>query len=113
MQLEIEQNALKKEKDPASKERLGKIEKQLAELRAWLWELDADDWDRQMKRDAEEGKLDLERCRALIERGLQLCRDRGAVKLVWETAPDNATSHRLYDGIGAAKSTWLSYELDA
>lgn len=33
-------------------------EKQLAELRAWLWELDADDWDRQMKRDAEEGKLD-------------------------------------------------------
>lgn len=51
--------------------------------------------------------------RALIERGLQLCRDRGAEKLVWETAPDNATSQRLYDGIGAAKSTWLSYELDA
>ncbi len=51
--------------------------------------------------------------RALIERGLQLCRDRGAEKLVWETAPDNATSQRLYDGIGATKSTWLSYELDA
>ena len=51
--------------------------------------------------------------RALIERGLQLCRDRGAEKLVWETAPDNATAQRLYDGIGAAKSTWLSYELDA
>ncbi|BBZ16068.1 GNAT family N-acetyltransferase [Mycolicibacterium gadium] len=51
--------------------------------------------------------------RALIERGLQLCRDRGAEKLVWETAPDNATARRLYDGIGAAKSTWLSYELDA
>src|SRR5919106_137859 len=32
MQLEIEQNALKKEKDAAAKERLGKIEKQLAEL---------------------------------------------------------------------------------
>ena len=51
--------------------------------------------------------------RALIERGLQLCRQRGAEKLVWETAPDNATSQRLYDGIGATKSTWLSYELDA
>jgi ribosomal protein S18 acetylase RimI-like enzyme len=51
--------------------------------------------------------------RALIERGLQLCRDRGAEKLVWETAPDNATAQRLYDGIGAEKSTWISYELDA
>jgi GNAT superfamily N-acetyltransferase len=51
--------------------------------------------------------------RALIERGLALCRDRGAKKLVWETAPDNATAQRLYDGIGATKSTWLSYELDA
>ncbi|MCV7303100.1 GNAT family N-acetyltransferase [Mycobacterium barrassiae] len=51
--------------------------------------------------------------RTLIERGLQLCRERGAEKLVWETAPDNATSQRLYDGIGATKSTWLSYELDA
>jgi GNAT superfamily N-acetyltransferase len=51
--------------------------------------------------------------RALIDRGLALCRDRGAEKLVWETAPDNATAQRLYDGIGAAKSTWLSYELDA
>ena len=49
----------------------------------------------------------------LIERGLQLCRERGAEKLVWETAPDNATAQRLYDGIGASKSTWLSYELDA
>ena len=51
--------------------------------------------------------------RALIDRGLQRCRDRGAEKLVWETAPDNATAQRLYDGIGAEKSTWLSYELDA
>jgi GNAT superfamily N-acetyltransferase len=51
--------------------------------------------------------------RALIDRGLALCRDRGAEKLVWETAPDNTTAQRLYDGIGASKSTWLSYELDA
>jgi GNAT superfamily N-acetyltransferase len=51
--------------------------------------------------------------RALIERSRQLCRERGAAKLVWETAPDNATAQRLYDGIGAQKSTWLTYELDA
>jgi ribosomal protein S18 acetylase RimI-like enzyme len=51
--------------------------------------------------------------RALIDRCRALCRERGAEKLVWETAPDNDTAQRLYDGIGATKSTWLSYELDA
>ena len=51
--------------------------------------------------------------RALIERCRELCREHGAEKLVWETAPDNATAQRLYDGIGAEKSTWLTYELDA
>ena len=51
--------------------------------------------------------------RALIERCRELCRERGAEKLVWETALDNATAQRLYDGIGAEKSTWLTYELDA
>ena len=51
--------------------------------------------------------------RALIERGRALCRDRGAEKLVWQTAPDNAAAQRLYDGIGAEKSTWITYELDA
>ncbi|HEX3545460.1 MAG TPA: GNAT family N-acetyltransferase [Mycobacterium sp.] len=51
--------------------------------------------------------------RALIERCLELCRERGAHKLVWETAPDNLTAQRLYDGIGAQKSTWLTYEIDA
>jgi GNAT superfamily N-acetyltransferase len=51
--------------------------------------------------------------RALIDRCLELCREHRAVKLVWETAPDNATAQRLYDGIGAEKSSWLTYELDA
>jgi GNAT superfamily N-acetyltransferase len=51
--------------------------------------------------------------RALIERCRELCRERGAEKLVWETAPDNAVAQRLYDGIGAEKSTWIIYELDA
>jgi GNAT superfamily N-acetyltransferase len=51
--------------------------------------------------------------RALIERCRELCRERAAEKLVWETAPDNAVAQRLYDGIGAQKSTWITYELDA
>src|SRR5207249_2445197 len=34
MQLEIEREALRKEKDPASRERLGKLEKELADLKA-------------------------------------------------------------------------------
>ncbi len=51
--------------------------------------------------------------RALIERCRELCRERGAEKLVGETALDNVTAQRLYDGIGAEKSTWLTYELDA
>jgi GNAT superfamily N-acetyltransferase len=51
--------------------------------------------------------------RALIERCRELCRARGAEKLVWETALDNTTAQRLYDGIGAEKSTWHTYELDA
>lgn len=49
--------------------------------------------------------------RALIARGMQMCHERGAEKLVWETSPDNATAQRLYDGIGAEKSVWLTYEL--
>jgi|AAFX01.1.fsa_nt_gi GNAT superfamily N-acetyltransferase len=51
--------------------------------------------------------------RRLIEHCRNLCRKRAAAKLVWETAPDNETAQRLYDGIGADRSTWLSYEIDA
>ncbi|WP_245233869.1 GNAT family N-acetyltransferase [Mycobacterium sp. PS03-16] len=51
--------------------------------------------------------------RALIAHCRALCAERGAAKLVWETAPDNTVAQRLYDGIGAEKSTWLTYELDA
>ena len=51
--------------------------------------------------------------RELITSGLQRCRERGVGKLVWETAPDNVVAQRLYDALGAEKSTWLTYELDA
>lgn len=51
--------------------------------------------------------------RALMSHCLRLCHERGAAKLVWETAPDNVTAQRLYDGIGAERSTWISYQLEA
>ncbi len=38
-------------------------------------------------------------------------RDHGAARLVWQTAPDNHRAQRLYDRTGAARSTWLTYEL--
>ena len=51
--------------------------------------------------------------RALIGASLEVARERGAPLLEWSTAPDNHTAQRLYDATGAARSTWLSYELDA
>ncbi|MDY6996223.1 MAG: GNAT family N-acetyltransferase [Actinomycetota bacterium] len=51
--------------------------------------------------------------RSLITAAVQRTRERGAAKLVWETAPDNTTAQRLYDSLGAERSTWLTYELDA
>lgn len=49
----------------------------------------------------------------LIEACRGECRKKGASKLVWETALDNERAQRLYDGIGAESSRWLSYEIDA
>jgi GNAT superfamily N-acetyltransferase len=49
----------------------------------------------------------------LIESCRGLCRKRGATKLAWETAPDNAAAQRLYESTGASSSTWLAYEIDA
>ncbi|MHC1585149.1 MAG: ATP-dependent chaperone ClpB [Candidatus Syntropharchaeia archaeon] len=69
MQLEIEREALKKEKDPASKERLEKIEKELADLRAeadslkaqWQMEKQAISRLRSLKKEIEDIKLEIER----------------------------------------------------
>ncbi len=49
----------------------------------------------------------------LIEACRGACRKRGVGKLIWQTAPDNATAQRLYDSTGAESSTWLEYEIEA
>jgi GNAT superfamily N-acetyltransferase len=51
--------------------------------------------------------------RALIEASVTVARERGALHLEWQTAPDNHTAQRLYDATGASRSTWLTYELPA
>jgi GNAT superfamily N-acetyltransferase len=50
--------------------------------------------------------------RALIDASAAVARERGAHHLEWATAPNNETAQRLYDSTGAARSTWLEYELD-
>jgi ATP-dependent Clp protease ATP-binding subunit ClpB len=68
-QLEIERQALKKEKDDASKGRLKKLEQELAELQekskalkqAWKNEKDVIEWIRRIKGDIEKAKIESER----------------------------------------------------
>ena len=48
---------------------------------------------------------------ALIEACRRLAADRGIQWLAWETAPDNETAQRLYDGLAARAGTWFAYRL--
>ena len=48
--------------------------------------------------------------RALINRLAELARERGAAKVRWVTAADNATAQRLYDDM-AERTDWVTYDL--
>ncbi len=69
MQLEIEREALRKEKDPASQERLGKLEKELADLKAELdaltarWQAEKQGVERlrQLREQVEQTKAEIEK----------------------------------------------------
>ena len=50
---------------------------------------------------------------ALIERCREACRERGASKLTWRTAKDNARAQKVYDRIGGTREEWLDYSLPA
>jgi ATP-dependent Clp protease ATP-binding subunit ClpB len=69
MQLEIEREALRKEKDPASRERLEKLEKELADLKEERGRLTAH-WEQEKQAIQQAGKLkeDLETVRLDVER---------------------------------------------
>ena len=49
----------------------------------------------------------------LIQRCLELVRERGAVHLQWQTALDNTTAQALYDRVGGVREQWLDYSLEA
>jgi GNAT superfamily N-acetyltransferase len=50
---------------------------------------------------------------ALIAACVDECRQRGAAKLTWQTAPDNARAQGVYDRIGATREEWVDYWLSA
>jgi GNAT superfamily N-acetyltransferase len=50
---------------------------------------------------------------ALIAACVGECRRRGAGKLTWQTAPDNATAQRVYERVGARREEWIDYWLSA
>ena len=50
---------------------------------------------------------------ALIERCRDACRERGASKLTWQTAKDNARAQKVYDRIGGTREEWFDYWLPA
>lgn len=47
----------------------------------------------------------------LIESCVEECRRHGAVKLGWQTAPDNTRARRVYERVGATKDEWVDYWL--
>jgi len=49
--------------------------------------------------------------RALIEASAAVARERGSPHLEWATRPSNETAQRLYNSLGAERSTWIEYEL--
>jgi GNAT superfamily N-acetyltransferase len=49
----------------------------------------------------------------LIAACIDQCRTRGASRLEWQTAPDNARAQAVYDRVGGVKEQWLDYGIDA
>jgi GNAT superfamily N-acetyltransferase len=47
----------------------------------------------------------------LIAACVDRCVQRGAVRLEWQTAPDNLRAQAVYDRVGGVRETWLSYAI--
>jgi GNAT superfamily N-acetyltransferase len=50
---------------------------------------------------------------ALIRACVERCRERGAVRLEWQTALDNHRAQAVYERVGARREQWLDYSLPA
>jgi GNAT superfamily N-acetyltransferase len=49
----------------------------------------------------------------LIRACLERCRERGAVRLEWQTALDNHRAQAVYERVGGKREQWLDYSLPA
>ena len=49
----------------------------------------------------------------LIRTCVERCRERGAVRLEWQTALDNVRAQTVYERVGAGREQWLDYSLPA
>ena len=50
---------------------------------------------------------------ALIRACAEHCHQRGAVRVEWETAPDNGRAQAVYDRVGGRREQWYDYWLKA
>jgi GNAT superfamily N-acetyltransferase len=48
---------------------------------------------------------------ALIKACVERCRERGAVRLEWQTALDNHRAQAVYDRVGGKREQWFDYSL--
>ncbi len=92
VQLKIEREALKKEPDDASRDRLGKLEKELAELESESADLTSR-WQAEKAKVASASKLkeELEQARSELERALRESRYEKAGELQYATIPQLET----------------------
>ena len=49
----------------------------------------------------------------LIKACVERCRERGAVRLEWQTARDNVRAQAVYERVGGRRSQWVDYSLPA
>jgi GNAT superfamily N-acetyltransferase len=47
----------------------------------------------------------------LIGACVERCAERGALRLEWQTAPDNLRAQAVYDRVGGLREAWLSYSI--
>jgi GNAT superfamily N-acetyltransferase len=50
---------------------------------------------------------------ALIRACVERCRERGAIRLEWQTALDNHRAQAVYERVGGKREQWLDYSLEA
>jgi ATP-dependent Clp protease ATP-binding subunit ClpB len=102
MQLEIERQALRKESDPASKERLSRLERELADLKEQRTRLAAQ-WHQEKKaiEGVREQKEELERLRQDVERAQRTGDYAKASELQYGRIPDLERQIRQHEETGA------------